>query len=235
MNALHFDRDEVDRLIAKLVCDPEAFERGGFANDLLKQFLRGHPIDVLRRLLHHSDGGVTRAAIWIASELPVFAPALLSDALPALTSPDRYVRFYALDVVMLGAVGEDEEEFVRVVEALDDPDVAVKDHALFLISHATNGQILAAIKRFRRADPSSHHLPGLGALADARSANPIAVREMIESNSEVDRKYGLAIAERCYDVHPDLLEMAARSGDKLIRSLAAHMLKQHGIAKARRD
>jgi hypothetical protein len=218
------NKTEADRLVAELLFTPEEFEQRGLANELLKQFLRGYPIIELQTLLRHPDGGVKRAAIWIASELPSYAPALLGDAVRAISSPDRYVRYYALDVVVLGAVGEFEEEYAQVVLALDP---AVKDHALFLVSSATNDRLLAAMRGIEKLNPSSYHLAGLRALMEAPSVSPKKIEDMIEADSEVDRLYGLAIAERSYGAYPDLLQIAARSNDTLIASLANHMLHQH--------
>jgi hypothetical protein len=235
MNNESFDRGEADRLVAELIGDPESFEKKGRANELLKQFFRGYPLEALRSLLRHHNGGVVRAGVWIASELPSNALALLSDVLSVSASPDRNVRFYALDVVAMGAIGGHEEEFVRVVNALDDPDAAVRDHALFLVSRATDDQLRAAMKRLDRANRRSHHFAGLQALVDAQLATPPEVEKMIESDDQLNRQYGLAIAERCYKIYPHLLEIAANSKDELIRSLADHMLKQHRVGGTTRE
>src|SRR5262245_18361294 len=99
---------EGDRLVAELLSDPEKFERRGLANELLKQFLRNYPTHRLRSLLRHENGRVVRSAIWIASELPSKAPELLTDIVLASSSADRYIRYYALDGIMLGAIAGQE-------------------------------------------------------------------------------------------------------------------------------
>jgi hypothetical protein len=129
-----------------------------------------------------------------------------------------------------------QEEFIRVIEALDDPDEAVRDHALFHISHATEDQLEAALRRLERLKANSPHVAGLRALVETKSISPTAIEEMIEGENEVERKYGLAIGVRRYTTYPDLLELAAKSKDSLIESLTSHMLKQHQLRKrARKD
>ena len=73
--------NDAGRLISALVNDPEGFRKRGVANDLLKCFFRGYPIEALKDLLRHSDSRVVRSAIWIASELPSEAAKIIDLAI----------------------------------------------------------------------------------------------------------------------------------------------------------
>lgn len=235
MSETQLDHAEADRLVSQLFSDPERFAKKGMANDLLKQFFEGYPLDHLRSLLRHKNHKVVGEGIWIASELPSCASALLNDAIALSKHPDRRVRFFALDVVMLGATGGRADGFIHVVEGLDDPDPAIKDHALFLLSRATEQQLAAAAKYLSRVEPDSEHLAGLGMLTEAQSTEPALIEEAIQGSGSLRRRYGLAAAERVYGRYPFLLDLAARSNDDSIRSLAEHMLKQHRIVQKSKD
>ena len=231
MSEAQVDRSEGDRLVSQLFSDPERFAKTGMANDLLKQFFEGYPLDHLRSLLRHANHKVVEEGIWIASELPSCAAALLDDAMVLSRHPDRRVRFFALDVVMLGSAGGRTEGFIQVVEGLDDPDPAINDHALFLLSRATESQVAAAVKYLEQAEPNSRHLAGLSMLVEAQSTEPPLVADALQSSDSLRRRYGLAAAERAYGQGPSLLDLAARSQDDSIKSLAEHMLKQHRVAQ----
>jgi hypothetical protein len=235
MSEAQVDRSEGDRLVSQLFSDPERFAKKGMANDLLKQFFEGYPLDHLRSLLRHTNRKVVEEGIWIASELPSCAAALLDDAMVLSRHPDRRVRFFALDVVMLGTISGRAEGFIQVVEGLDDPDPVIIEHALFLLSRATESQLAAATKYLERVEPDSRHLAGLDMLAEAQSTDPALVEDAIQSGDSLRRKYGLAAAERAYGQHPFLLDLAARSQDDSIKSLAAHLLKQHRVVQGSRE
>ena len=47
------------------------------------------------------DSFVNRVAIWIASELGVDACSVANSILPLLKSKERYIKYYALDSVMV--------------------------------------------------------------------------------------------------------------------------------------
>ena len=218
-----------DQLMSALISDPTGFNKSGLGNDLLAGFLRGYPLDRLQSLLRHQDAKIVKEAIWIASELPCAAADLLDDAIAISKHLDRRIRYFALDVIVLGTRDSRREEFVRVVAGSDDPDLAVADHAVFLISRATEGQLTAAIGHLELREPTSPHLDGLRAMLKLDPSDPTEIKEMLESGDARLRKYGLAAAERAYDSDPEPLEHAANSKDDFIRSLAAHLLKQHRL------
>lgn len=219
-------------LIDKLLADPEAFSRDGLANDLLNYFGHGYPIDKLALLMRHENQSVARAGIWIASELPKAAAVLLEDAVVLSHHPDRYVRHYAMDVIILGASGANRKQFFNVVLGLDDLDDVVADHSLFLVSRASEEQLAGAVEYFESEKPTSAHLSLLMAALQKPLTNPAEVESLLKSEDPLRRKYGLVLAERSYKDYPHLVSIAAASQDALISNLAQHMLKLHDIDKA---
>ena len=60
---------EPNQLIEAMLADPIAFEEQGRANELLKHYFSGFPLDTLRPLLRSENVAVQRNASFIASEL----------------------------------------------------------------------------------------------------------------------------------------------------------------------
>jgi hypothetical protein len=216
--------------MSELISQPDSFEKRGLANELLNEFFRGYALDHLRSLLHHQDNRVLRQGTWIASELANQAEALLNDMIAVSKHSNRRIRRDALIVITLGTGGARGKEFYRLVEGLDDSDMAVAEHALFLLSKSSEGQLVAAIKHFEEVQ-EHRHLPGLRMLVEARSAEPTSIEAMLEGDDPLQRKYGLALAERIYPNHPEPLNLAARSRDNSIRPLARHLLGLHKIRR----
>jgi hypothetical protein len=228
MNGTPLDRSKADRLVADLLSQPESFEKRGLANELLNEFFHGYPIDHLRLLLHHLDVRVLRRGTWIASELPREAEFLLDDIIAVSKHSDRRIRRDALIVIALGTNGARLERFFHLVEALDDPDAAVAEHALFLLSRSSDAQLAAAITHFETTR-QDRHLSGLRMLVKANSADQSAAEAMLQSDDPLRRKYGLALAERGHSSYPSSLILAANSEDESIRPLAQHLLDLHKI------
>jgi hypothetical protein len=229
MNERAFEPAVAEALISGLLSNPAAFGKKGLANALLTQFLRGYPVERLHLLLRHSDAEVLRAAIWIASELPREAPGFLSDAIRLSSHPDRYIRHFSLDVIALATRDENCEEFSRILERLDDPDLAVAEAALLLSCCASDMQLSEAKHRIHALGPRSSHADGIRLLT-VSSAEPAEIRSMLKSSSSLSRKYALIAAERSFGKYPDLMEQAVENkGDAFISSVAAHLLRLHAI------
>lgn len=215
------------RLVEDLLSNPDRFTREGLANDLLKEFQHGYSISNLSRLLQHDNGVVVQRAIWIASELPALAPKLLRDAIALTKHLDRYVRYYALDVITLGTADAQQEQFARVAERLEDSDASIVERAVYLIAHASERQLIAAKRAFEQHQPGSPHIAGLSAILTARSADHESAESMMKSVNSLERRYALAAAERAHDLFPHLMELAAESTDVDIRRAAAALEKMH--------
>lgn len=229
MSSKPLDKSKADRLLSDLNSDPETFKMKGLSNELLEQFFRGYSLDNLRSLLRHNDDRVLSVGMWIASELPSEASALLDDVIAISKHSDPYIRFYALDVILLGTRAARREDFIHVVKGIEDPNGAVSTHALSFLSRADNDQLIGAITHLEREKPDSPHLPELHALVEARSVKEDDVERMILGDDALRRKYGVAIADRINDLYPNLIRVACNSDDELVRSVAKRMSERRGL------
>jgi HEAT repeat protein len=227
MSNSHLDIVRANQLMDTLLSDPEGFYARGDGNELLKQFLRGYSLDKLRSLLHHPNERVVATGIWISSELGQDAAAFVNEAVGALQHPNKRIRYFALDVIMLGTTtGEYKSEFFQIVKRLEDADVAVRQKALELLSRAIDKQLISAIDHFETEEHGSLHPDLLHRLLRSRSSDPAEIEEMIRSGDRLRSQYGIAIAERVYDIYPHLLNIAANLEDEEYGSIAKNMLKQ---------
>jgi hypothetical protein len=228
MTNAHSDRG--DRLVSEIISDPDDASRKGVVNDLLMEFNRGYSLENLKALMRHENHSVAAIGAWIASELPDAAPELLNDAVALLAHPDRKVRFYALGVVRLADGGERNRQYIHLIKALEDRDSAVSKQALFLLSRIGEvGHLATARQHFESREPTSFHSKGLNILADARSASSDDVQGLLKSPDPLQRKYGLAVAERLYGDHPELLDLAEMNVDQDIGGLAKDMKRLHTV------
>jgi hypothetical protein len=215
-----FDTRRAEGLISNLFDDPEQFTRRGLANDLLKEFLRGYPIKNLIALLRNEHIKIIRNAIWIASELPEASGVLLQDAARLAKHSDRRIRYFSLDVIMLATSKEHQEVFSEIVKCLDDPDSVISERAAWLISRATDNQLIAAKKVLDRREPRSPFATGIDELLGVLSRGPARAEAMLKSQSALDRRLGLVAAGRYRNEFPSLLALAADSEDTWVREVA---------------
>src|SRR5689334_16854459 len=111
---------KADRLIEAIKADPASADDGLLANDLLREFQMGYPIENLRSLLSSRDDRIVRTGAFIASELGNSAVPLLADVTRLLTHPTRTVRADAICSVLTCSTGKDEDAIASVVAMLDD-------------------------------------------------------------------------------------------------------------------
>lgn len=228
--------DRGDQLMSEIISDPDLAWKKGLTNDLLKEFFRGYPIEKLKALMRHANHAVARQGVWIASELPEAAPELLNDAVALLAHPNRNIRFDALGVIALARGGDRNQHFVHLIKALEDSDAVVGKHALFLLSRIKDaGELATARQYFESTEPKSFHCKGLSLLGDTLSLSSDHIQSLLRSDDPLERKYGLAIAERLYGDRPELLDLAETSQDEVISSLAGHMKRLHSIDKKWKD
>ena len=238
MSKDQYDERRADQLRNELLADPETFYRKGAAYELAKEFFRGCPPDRLASLLQHPNDRIAEQAFWIASEQGVRGAIFLDDAIAALRRGSNRIRYWALEIIMFGAVNEREKEFVHIVKSLEDLDRAVRMRALELLANASEKQLTAALRHLRLQEPTSAHVAWLERLlrpASPASYEPDQIETMLQSESGVERKYGVALAHRVFETHPHLLKLAATLPDEECRSVAEHMLELHDIDSRRRQ
>ena len=93
--------DRGQRLIDELLTDSARFNELGKSYELLQEYFEGFPLNTLRALLSNEDYMVKRAAIWIVAELGEAANELINDVIPLLNYNDRYIKYYAIESIMV--------------------------------------------------------------------------------------------------------------------------------------
>src|SRR5262245_45864713 len=110
-----------DELIDRLCAGAD----DSLAGDLLTEVFRGYPVENLRQLLTCDSDTAARSGAWILSELGDRAAPLLDDSVRLLAHPLRYVRFFALDAVLVNATAGHGPVVAAAIALIVDPDDAV--------------------------------------------------------------------------------------------------------------
>lgn len=165
---------------------------------LLAGLNRGDPpVAELGPLLRNPNPAVVKAATWVASELGDRAAPLLSFVPSLLSHELRYVRFFALDVVL--AAG-DAVALARGIELCRDEDEAVRWKAMRLLASASAEQLRSAVP-FLRDEPMRGLTEWLAA--------PTGIASRLSDPDTLARRFAAAAAARTRSS----LEVAAASAD----------------------
>lgn len=216
-------------LISELLADPARFNEQGRAYELLQEYFRGYPVETLRPLLAHDDKLVQRAAIWVVSELGEQGCNLLDDVVPLMDGDDRYIRYHALEIALVCAIGKSVDRFVHVARALQSDDEVIRVLAMRLIANADQSQ-LEACSRLAEATGclDETHRRGLEQLSRCSSLNRNDVLSMIIAAHSLIRRYGAIAAKRLFKKFPELIADAAKSSDPDVSRFAKESLKAVG-------
>jgi len=189
-------------------------------NDLLEEFGRGYPLDNLRPLLLHNNSRVATTGAWIASELGAKGSVLLEDVSPLIGHPEKGVRFWAIDCVLLWAGPSDQAELASVIELLNDPEPGVRWKAMDFLSRATREQLEAALSSLEAREPNSMNVRGLRWLIGSHASDLQDVKTALQSQDGVLRKYGVVAARRMSKDNREPLLYAASLSDPDVKNFA---------------
>ena len=89
--------EHAQEIINQVIDDPNDFDIGVLANEHLREFHRGYPLELPRLLLLSPNGSIAETGIWVASELGQKAKPLLGDMVHLLKHSTKTVRFFAVD------------------------------------------------------------------------------------------------------------------------------------------
>jgi hypothetical protein len=193
------------------------------ASSLLKEFFAGYSIDNLRRLLESKDEGAVRVGAWIASELGSQVCPLISAIRPLLTHASRYVRFFALDPVLVCAGTSDGPLVAAAVGLLRDSDDAVRWKAMSFVVKAMKEQLGSSV-----ASQGDNELAGFTNWLISLEDQPGRSSRIIDSlgaSTQLERVFAAAAAARFADKDAGPLQRASVSSDKEIRSFAEEQLR----------
>ncbi|MGA2597104.1 MAG: hypothetical protein ABSH09_08950 [Bryobacteraceae bacterium] len=216
--------DSANNLITKMAAAPDSSAVESLANELLKQYQRGSPLDSLRRLLASESDRLVDKGVWIASELGSDGKPLLPDIVRLLGHRSKKARFWSIDCILLWAGLSNGYEVASVVPLVDDLEEAVRWKAMGFLALAAREQLEAAVGQLAVADPESVYLGELRWTLASAGADPDQISDSLKSPSSLRRKFAAAAAFRIAKTDPETLRRAARSNDQEIAQFAGDML-----------
>lgn len=212
-------QDRGDRLINRLLQGGN----GTTANELLKEFFSGYPVENLRPLLASEEESVVKAAAWLFSELGREAAPIFDAVVPLLAHESKYVRFFSIDVVLVCGADREGKAIARAIALLLDAEDAVRWKSLVFIAKASRDQLAASL-----VHQQSQELQRLTSwLLDVENSESHMehVRTALANEHALHRLFASAAAVRLYLVSPVLLKVAAESPDREVASFASEQLK----------
>jgi hypothetical protein len=202
-----------DTLVAEILAGAES----SAANELLQAFFAGYPIDRLRLLLRSENDDAVRAGIWIASELGADAAPLAEELPPLLQHRLKYVRFFAVEVLIANGSSRSGEAVGCAVSLIDDPEDSVRWKVLRLLAHGTKEQLAAGLAFVPRQDVARGlawllKYPGIAAITSGLEGD------------RLDRMFAVAAAARLKRGREETLRRAAACVDAEVSSFAQEEL-----------
>jgi hypothetical protein len=214
----------IEQLIEQALAVAGTPADGVAANLLLREFHKGAPLEKLSPLLLSPEPRVAQLGAWIAQELGEMGKPLLAVVSQLLGHPDRDVRFWLIDCVLLWAGPSEPRVISDVVQLAGDPDRAVRLQALQFLARASREQLESALA----------FLEGKGRVSDDRAAlawmlSPLGreaeeVGRALGSPDSYTRRYAAAAAARMSGEDRGPLTLAASSDDPEVQRFATSYL-----------
>lgn len=214
-----------DELITTLTTGTGHMDEGVLANDLLREFHRGYPVERLRPLLNSPNERVVKAAAFIASELGSKAAPLLDSLVGLLHYADGRVRSDAIISLITCTTGKHQKEIADVISMLDDPDWRIRHEVMEFMSRVSLEQLQAALRHFQNTEVNSAHVPTLNWVLSESGREPSQITAWLGNDSALARKYGVVAATRIASMNEGPLRVAAASEDDDVRRFADSMLQ----------
>jgi hypothetical protein len=212
---------QVETIIEQLIGNPDD---GQLANRLLGKFHQGAPLELLLPLLLSPDADLASSAAWIASELGQGGKSLLDIMAKLSEHPDRRVRFWVIDCILLWAGPANQYELSKAAQLIDDPDKAVRWKALTFLSRASRDQLQGALAGVVRDETESPYVRGLQWLLSDEGQDAEAVEGMLHNADPRMRKYAAVAAVRLAPQTRHPITVAASLDDLEIAEFVADVL-----------
>jgi hypothetical protein len=212
--------EEAADLVSIALVNPDEFIDKGLGNDLLIQFLRGYPIENLRKLLDHEDERIIRVGLWIASELPGKIEPILEKIKTFSNSNNSKFRYIMLDILACESITE---LFYCVLESMDDPEIVVQRKEIDIMINLSLDNLKNIYKSIEIRDATSVHKGYLQLLIGEASRD--VIDRCLNDKNSISQKYGLIAAARSYGSFSDLVVVAANSENPSVRAEANFLLR----------
>lgn len=189
------------------------------ANELLSAFFRGYPVEQLRPLLVSDSVDAAKVGAWIASELGEIARPLVDDLVRLLTHESKYVRFFAVDSLLLAAGRDRGDAVAAAIGCIADSASAVRWKTMEFLSRAERTQLVAALPYVQDSE-----LEDL--LRQLIWQNAEAVRVQLAGQAALPRRFAVATAGRmALDGNPTILEKAKKHSSSEVAQFAEDFLE----------
>lgn len=177
---------------------------GGY--ELLQEFFNGFPVENVEFLLDHTESRIISEGLWIISELGEnLCEKYLSKSIRLLNNTDDVIQSFALECIFLGTRRNKSSDFVFFLRGLEINSETVKMNAILLLSKTLRSQIDAINENsLHELGLDKHHLIGLSYLKEDRIGE-IEIKNLLSSNIELLRLYGMAIAIKHLETFPNIL------------------------------
>ena len=172
-------------------------------------------------LLLSSDPDLASSGAWMASELGEKGKVLLDVVVNLLRHPDKRVRFWIIDCVLLWADPSRGRELANVIRLIDDPEKAVRWKAMVFLSRASREQLESALAWLVSEDPESPNVLGLEWLLADTGNEAGAVETMLKNLDPRMRKYAAVAAARMALENQHPLLIASSLSDSEVAEFAA--------------
>jgi len=139
----------------------------------------------------------------------------LDEAAVLSSDAEKYLRYYAMDVIMLGSRQNRSEMISCIARRLTDVDEFIAARAVELLARASETQ-LASSKVLFEAQNEIDHATGMSKITNSSAFNEDAIEAMMKSESVLERRYGLVAAKRAQKINSNLLKQAALSDDPVL-------------------
>lgn len=211
------NRADYERLLERVRLDGDESS----AHALLPAFFSGFPVERLRELLQSTNDGSVRAGAWLASELGPRSAPLIADLALLLRHESRYVRFFVLDAILVGASDRDGAVLARAIALIRDLDEAVRWKAINFVARTTISQLRAALHFLQ--DDLAVEVRWL--TANEEKADADEIMQKLCGIDRVGRFVGLVAAIRHMKRDRSLLLAAAASTDWEVSEIAHEWLR----------
>ena len=214
--------DKGYQLIEDLKSNPIAFFKFGKSHELLQAYFGGLSLETLIPLLQSDDLAIQKPTIWIVSELAGEGCSLLPHVLPLVDSADHYIRYYALECILLCAKGRYIKEFVHLIRSINDASPSNKILAMRLLANAEDVQLrtgLDLVVEYQIEDYQLHQF-GLDRLLNHSQLEERDIVDMLNSGEPLTQQYGVIIAGRRYECSPKLIQDALTSHNVYVQEFA---------------
>jgi hypothetical protein len=224
-----------DDLLKLVVAGSPGLDPGVVANELLREFHRGYPIEHLRGLLRSEVPSTVKAGMWITSELGQKGALLLDDVAPLLNSQFTHVRYFAIDSILSSAGQEHAAIIAKVPALLHDAEQTVRLKVVDFFRRASEVQLSAAADHLGgQGDEGRAVAARIRRLLDPAKIPAEGVVQALRSVDELNRRFAAAHALRAGRFGDDLLAAAAASEDHDLRELARYETEDQE-RRAKRD